>query len=324
MFKNIIGLTNLIIVFIIYMNMYSLINIKVVKIIGVIFIKKLVYTITFAVGLISLSACSGGSTNSDFVVESKAGNITKDELYNAMKEKFGQQTLQEIVFEKVLSEKYKITNEELELKVKEIKDQAGENFEMLLAQNNMKDEEELKEILRKQLLIEKAALKEIEVTEKELKDYYDKYKPEIRARHILVEDENTAKEVKEKLSTGANFEDLAKEYSKDPGSAENGGDLGWFGAGKMAPEFEAAAYALKINEISNPVKTQSGFHIIQVMEQKEKDTFEKMKGEIENKVKISKIDSSMVQEVMQKELKAANVEIKDKDLKGIFEENNNK
>ncbi|MCM3668991.1 peptidylprolyl isomerase [Mesobacillus maritimus] len=281
--------------------------------------KKLILSLTLAGGLIGLSACSADTASSDVVAETSAGDITKDELYNAMKEQYGEQTLQKLVYDKVLAEKYEVDTKELDNKVQEIKDQSGANFEMILMQNNIKDENALRKMLKSQLLIEKAAIKEIEVTEDELKESYENYKPEIKARHILVEDEETAKEVKQKLESGDEFEKLAKEYSKDPGSAEEGGDLGWFGSGKMVPEFEDAAYSLEVNEISEPVKSQNGFHIIQVTEKKQKESFDKMKKELEYQLKVSKIDNTKVLEVMEKEVKDAEVEIKDKDLEGIFE-----
>ncbi|MGJ7919412.1 peptidylprolyl isomerase [Neobacillus sp. LXY-4] len=277
--------------------------------------KKWIMSLSLAAGVIGLTACSGGG--SDVIVKSDAGNITKDELYEAMKDQYGEQALQELLYTKVLAKKYKVTDEELDKKVKEIKDQAGASFEMLLAQNGIKDEKELKEVLKPQLLIEKAGLKEVKATDKELKDYYNNVKPEIKARHILVADENTAKEVKAKLDGGAKFEDLAKEYSTDPGSKDKGGDLGWFGAGAMVPEFENAAYALKVNEISAPVKSEHGWHVIQLTDKKEKKSFEEMKEEIEYEVKVAKLDTTTIQKVIDKELKAANVKIQDKDLEGV-------
>ncbi|SFA80008.1 MULTISPECIES: peptidylprolyl isomerase [unclassified Bacillus (in: firmicutes)] len=280
--------------------------------------KKWILTLTLTAGVIGLSACNGNGS-SEAVVESKAGNVTKDELYEAMKEKYGEQALQELLYQKVLAKKYKVTDEELNKKVDEIKAQAGANFEMLLMQNNIKDEKELKEILKSQLLVEKAALKDVKVTDKELKEYYDNYKPEIKARHILVADEATAKDIKAKLDGGAKFEDLAKEKSTDTTSAQQGGDLGWFGAGKMLPEFEAAAYALKVNEISAPVKTEYGFHIIQVTEKKEKKSFEDMKEEMEYQLKSSKLTNEVIAATMKREMKEAKVEVKDKDLKGVLD-----
>jgi foldase protein PrsA len=275
--------------------------------------KKWILSLSLAAGIIGLTACSGNG-DADIVATSSAGNITKDELYEAMKKTSGQQALQELLYTKVLSKKYTVTPEELKAKVDEIKEQSGANFEMLLAQNNIKDEKELKEVLKSQMLIEKAGLKEVKVTDKELKDYYENLKPEIKASHILVADEAKAKEIKGKLDAGAKFEDLAKEFSTDTVSAANGGDLSWFGAGEMVPEFETAAYALKVNEISGPVKSEHGWHIIKVTDKKEKESFEKMKDKIEKDVKLSKVDNTVIQKVIDRELKAAKVEIKDKSL----------
>ncbi len=75
-----------------------------------------------------------------------------------------------------------------------------------------------------------------------------------------------AKELVERLRAGEDFAELARQYSDDPGSRDNGGELGWFGRGRMVPEFEEAAFSLEPGEISDPVKTQFGYHIIQVLE----------------------------------------------------------
>jgi foldase protein PrsA len=275
--------------------------------------KKWILALSLASGVLVLGACGQGS--SDKIVESKAGDITKDELYNAMKDKIGNQALQQLVYEKVLSEKYKVTDKELDAKVKELKSQLGTQFDAALAQYGYKNEDDLKKSMKLGMMQEKAAMKDVKVTEKELKDYYDAYKPEIKARHILVEDEKTAKEVKQKLDAGEKFEDVVKKYSKDTASAQNGGDLGWFGTGQMDPEFEKAAYALKVNEISQPVKSQFGYHIIQKTDEKKKESFDKMKKEIEDKVKSSKLTQDVINKTMEKELKAADVKVDDKDLK---------
>ncbi len=86
---------------------------------------------------------------------------------------------------------------------------------------------------------------------------------QIRASHILVKDESQAKDLKTQLETGASFEDLAKAHSTCPSKRE-GGDLGWFGRGQMVKPFEDAAFGLADGKISEPIRTQFGYHLIKV------------------------------------------------------------
>ncbi|MBR0717381.1 peptidylprolyl isomerase [Bradyrhizobium liaoningense] len=108
---------------------------------------------------------------------------------------------------------------------------------------------------------------------------------EVRARHILVETEDEAKAVKAELDKGADFAELAKKKSKDPGSAD-GGDLGFFTKEQMVPEFSAVAFTLEPGKISDPVKSQFGWHIIKVEEKRARKApdFEQVKAQIENYV----------------------------------------
>ena len=84
----------------------------------------------------------------------------------------------------------------------------------------------------------------------------------IKARHILVDQEFEAKDIEKKLAEGKTFEELAKSFSKCPSRAK-GGDLGEFGRGRMVKSFEDAAFALEIDQVSAPVRTQFGYHLIQ-------------------------------------------------------------
>jgi len=105
---------------------------------------------------------------------------------------------------------------------------------------------------------------------------------EVRARHILVPTEAEAKEIVAELKKGADFAKLAKAKSKDPGAAE-GGELGYFTKDQMVPEFSEAAFKLQKGQISDPVKTQFGWHVIEVEDKRIKPTptFDQVKPQIE-------------------------------------------
>jgi peptidyl-prolyl cis-trans isomerase C len=126
------------------------------------------------------------------------------------------------------------------------------------------------------------------LTDEALKQTYDEAvksmsgQEEVRARHILVEGEDEAKAIIEQLKGGADFAKLAKEKSKDPGAAE-GGDLGYFTKDQMVPEFADVAFKMYPGQLSNPVKTQFGWHVIKVEDKRMKQPpeFEKVKDQIE-------------------------------------------
>lgn len=92
---------------------------------------------------------------------------------------------------------------------------------------------------------------------------------QVYARHILVETEEEAQQARQRLMDGEDFATVAEEVSTDTASAESGGDLGWFGQGEMVPEFEEVAFNQPVGEISEPVKSQFGYHIIEVLERDE-------------------------------------------------------
>jgi peptidyl-prolyl cis-trans isomerase C len=128
-------------------------------------------------------------------------------------------------------------------------------------------------------------------TDEAMKKVYDEAakqiegEQEVHARHILVETEDEAKAIEAELKKGADFAELAKKKSKDPG-ASDGGDLGFFTKDQMVPEFSAAAFSLEPGKISDPVKTQFGWHIIKVEEKRNRKApdFEQVKSQIETYV----------------------------------------
>jgi peptidyl-prolyl cis-trans isomerase C len=150
--------------------------------------------------------------------------------------------------------------------------------------------EKIKVELLKQYSIQKL-FATVHIEDKELLEHYNNNKskymlPEsVKASHILVESEEKALELKSKIDEGLDFGEAAKEISSCP-SKNNGGDLGYFSRGRMVPEFEAASFSMNINEISNPIKTQFGYHLIKVTDKKpaEAKPFDEVKNTIQQKL----------------------------------------
>lgn len=126
------------------------------------------------------------------------------------------------------------------------------------------------------------------INDAEAKKFYDsqvsntKPEEEVRARHILVESKEKARDLFEMLAHGSEFAQLAKEHSKDPGSKDQGGELGFFTRGQMVPQFEEAAFKLKKGEVGEPFQSQFGWHIIRVDERRQRTAppFEAVKDRV--------------------------------------------
>ncbi|MGD9568553.1 MAG: peptidylprolyl isomerase [Sedimentibacter sp.] len=142
-------------------------------------------------------------------------------------------------------------------------------------EKNLENEEEFVAVMEnmKKSMLQQYSLRklfnEIKVSDEEIKDFYEKHKDTfitdemVSASHILVDTEEKANEILEDITDGLSFEDAASQYSSCP-SKQAGGALGQFGRGQMVQEFEDAAFSMNAGEISAPVKTQFGYHIIKV------------------------------------------------------------
>lgn len=192
---------------------------------------------------------------------------------------------------------FEVTEEELNEQFEVYKGQfpSEEEFEAYLSSNQL-SEEYIKNSMEKDQLINKFItdyVENIEISEDELKEYYDNNKEQIdsvKASHILVEDPILAQDILAKLYEGEDFAELAAEHSID-GSAQSGGDLGYFKRGEMIPEFEEVAFSLEVGELSGLVESQFGIHIIKVAERKV--TFEDNKAEVEESLKNEKYNEKL-------------------------------
>ncbi|MCP8615497.1 peptidylprolyl isomerase [Salirhabdus salicampi] len=288
--------------------------------------KKLTTAIILAITALTLAACTSNDDSkmddSDAVVETKAGNITKEEFYQALKAQNGEAVLQELVMRKILEDKYEVTEDEVNKEIKQLKENFGDQFEMVLQQNGFESEEDLYDVIYFNKLQEKAATEGVEVSEEEIEDYYNKLTVEVRASHILVDDEETANEVIEKLNAGEEFASLSEEYSNDTAANEEGGDLGFFAInGNMDPTFANAAYDLEVGEVSKPVQTQFGWHVIKVTDKRDAEdvgSLEDMRDEIRSMLVNEKVDQQALQGKIDQLVQDANIDVKIDEFKDLF------
>lgn len=269
--------------------------------------KKTVLAMTLAASVLALAACNDQKAADDEIIATtKVGKITKEDLYEEMKDAIGVQVVENLLLQQALETEYKISDKELKDEIKAQKDTFGDNFELYLQQQGITERFFEKNV--KSQMLQKKMIDSLKVSEEDIAKGVERAKTEVHARHILVKDEATAKEVLAKLKEGGDFAELAKEYSTEPVAQQTGGDLGWFGPGKMVQEFEDAVYALKKGEISEPVKTSFGYHIIELLETRKAETDkteEEIKAEIEDGLKRVQFE-----EKLQELIKAADVDIK--------------
>ena len=307
--------------------------------------KLLLGTAVIMAGLLLTTGCGKTKLKNgeEVAIKVNGKNITADTLYNELRKKYAKNIIIDDIDKKIFEVMYK-DDKDIEDKVTKqmeyIKNQYSDNYEETLKNYGYEDEDELKDQLRLNFQREQAVDDYIKdnITEKELKKYYDEeVVGDISAKHILIkvksatdseglEDEEAKKKAKEiikKLDDGEDFEKLAKENSNDPGSASNGGDLGYFNKGDMVKEFEEAAYDLRVNEYTKePVKTSYGYHIILKTGEKEKGKFDKIKKELKDKLveKKKEEDKTITVTALDEIRKNYKLKFKDSKLKKIYKE----
>ncbi|MFC5649062.1 peptidylprolyl isomerase [Paenibacillus solisilvae] len=227
-----------------------------------------------------------GGSSSETVATVNGVAISKDKLFDSMAELGGAQTLDNLIQDELITQEadkagIKVTDADVDKEIESVKGRfpSEAEFEAALQQAGM-TLEDLKKQTPMQLRIRKILEPQVvdKVTEADMKTYFDENKAsfntplQVRASHILVATEKEANDILKELKAGGDFAAIAKAKSTDTGSKESGGDLGFFGAGAMDPAFEKAAFALKKDELSAPVKSTYGYHIIKVTDRKEAKT----------------------------------------------------
>lgn len=242
--------------------------------------KKLLLSIG-AILVIVLAVVGGLAFSKKDVVASVNGDpIKKDEVYDILVKQGGPTVVDTLINNKIIEQEAKkegitVSEKEIDKELNSFMESYGgeDTFNAALEQSGI-SLDYFKQDIENFLKIEKLLKPSIKITEDEMKEFFNEnkdsfaQKEQVEASHILVEDEAKAKEVEKKLADGEDFAKLAKEYSTDTSNAEKGGELGYFGKGEMVPEFEKVAFATKVGEISDPVKTDYGYHIIKVTDKK--------------------------------------------------------
>ncbi|WP_240548134.1 peptidylprolyl isomerase [Paenibacillus lignilyticus] len=243
----------------------------------------------------------GGSSETVGSVNGVA--ITKDQLYDEMAKVGGEQTLENMIQDELIKQEADkagivVGDAEVEKEIESIKKRfpSEAEFEGALQQAGM-TLDDLKKQTPMQLRIRKILEPQAKVTDADVKTYFEQNKaqfdePEqVKASHILVATKEEADAIEKQLKEGADFAALAKEKSTDPGSKDQGGDLGFFGKGQMDPAFEEAAFKLKKDEISAPIQTQYGFHIIKAIDHKaaKAATLDEKKADIKEQLIAQKV-----------------------------------
>ncbi len=253
------------------------------------FKKKMAVLVATAMVVMAITGCTSNEAKGSTEVASYTqGSLSEAELNERLIKTVGMQSMMDLVDQGILNDVEPVTEEmtaTIESNIENIKSYYQDDFETSLKANGYDNIEELKSALMLEAQRTEYAMKYVSntlLTDEEIVAYYDNFEPEIQASHILVAEEALAIELIDRINAGEDFAELAKEYSTDPGSGAQGGDLGSFGKGMMVPEFEEAAYALKIDEVT-PVAVQSqfGFHIIKRTGGTEKTSLEEMKTDIE-------------------------------------------
>lgn len=275
-----------------------------------------------SIAVVFAAGCGTGNSNQDVVASVNGEDITKNELYELMVKQNGKQALDSLISQKVIeleAKKQKITvsDEDIQKEMETYYETyGGEEAFVQTLQMSGYSLEDVKKELALNIKINKLLEPRIKITEEELKTYFEANKEQfaqqkqVKASHILVETEEKANEIKKKLAEGQDFAQLAKENSTDTQNKDKGGDLGFFGSGDMVKEFEETAFALKVGEISAPVKTEFGYHIIKVTEIKEAQeaNYEQNKSKIKETLFAEKAQAEygVLMQELQKDYKIEN------------------
>ena len=293
---------------------------------------RLVTGVTTAVMAISLAACGGGSGGGGGAVVTVNGQtITHEQLDQklegspAAKSQLQNMVQTDLIDQYAQKNNITVSSDEIAKIEDQYKAQyPGDQWDQLLKARGL-SEQDVQDLIRHQIILDKATGKDITITDAQIKQYFDKNHAQFdtpamaRARHILVPDLKTAQKVEADLKAGKDFAAEAKQYSTDPGSRDKGGELGWFRKGAMVPAFDAYAFTGPLGKISAPIKSPFGYHVIQDEERKPgttatlANTRDKIKQQLRQQQ-----EAPLIPTFLQQLQSQANIQVQDPKFDGLF------
>ena len=286
--------------------------------------KRLTRWILAIAGLLLVTVVAGCSGNKT-VATMKGGRITQNDYYKEMKSSSaGKQQLQTMIISKALENQYgsKVSSKQVDKEYNKYKSQYGSSFSSILQQNGMTTAQ-FKKNIRTNLLTKVALEKNKKVTNSDLKTEWKSYSPKITVAQILVSKKATAQEVIDKANNGEDFSKLAKEYSTDSATKNKGGKMAAFDNDSTSVDTSLKTAAFKLDKVGDmstePIKTQYGYSVIKLLKKPAKGNMKDHEAELKSKIYASWMqDSTVMQSVISKVLKRADVSIKDDDLKDVL------
>src|SRR5579864_6224597 len=230
--------------------------------------------------LVALPFVAGCASKEDQAIATVNGEkITKGQLDDRLEGQAGKPTLQQMVDQALVLQyasqnHITVTDAEIQTQLQQLEARFPPGQFDTILKNQGLTMDDAKTIVKVQQIVKKAVDKNITITNAQITDFYNRNKSlfstpaQVRARHILVKTKPEANSIEAQLRSGANFAVLAQKYSVDPGTKDKGGDLGFFGQTQMVAPFASTAFSLNPGQISAPVQTQFGWHIIQVEEKR--------------------------------------------------------
>lgn len=290
--------------------------------------KKLVFAALSLLLVMSVAACS--KKNNEAIATMAGGKITTEDYYDKIKmQQNNQAVLQQMIISKVFVNKFgeKVSSEQVDEQYEKLAKQYGDKFEAQMKAAGL-TKKSLKEKLKEELALKEGLIDNMDLTEEDLEKAWENFHPEVQGQLIMARNEEEIDQLKEEVSQPeADFGEIAKNKSADTTTKNDGGAVTFDSKTQTVPEaVKKVAFALQEGEISEPIevkgKNNQGavYYLVKLVKKQEKgDDREKFKKEVTEAAQDTKLnDQNFVTQTISKELKAANVKMKDSDLSDVL------